>query len=281
MRGDTASLFRRRLETVIARSGENVSAFARAAGVDRSTLAQFLSNDDPRLPRADTLIAVAQHARVSTDWLLGLSQQEEVGAEIMKAMLQIEERGDEPAGDQFGQWLAEAEGYRIRTVPVALPDFLKTEALLRFEYRSGYDGNSPAKRAALQTRFELMCSPDSDVEVCVALQSLQAMAAGQDRWTGLPLADRREQVTHMADACAHAYPGLRVYVFDLREVYSVPFTVFGPKRAVVFLGPSYLVLNGSDHIRMFSRRFDDLIRRAVIQPHEAERVIREVRTSLA
>ena len=268
-------MFRRRLESVIARSGENVSVFARSAGVDRSTLAQFLSGDDLRLPRADTLIAVANRARVSTDWLLGLSQQEEVGTEIIKAMLQIEEREDEPADDQFGRWLQEAEGYRIRTVPVALPDFLKTEALLRFEYRSGYDGAAPAKREALRARLDFMCSPDSDVEVCVALQSIQSMAAGQDRWEGLSRADRQAQIAHMASIYADAYPSLRVYLYDLRDVYSAPFTVFGPKRAVVFLGPSYLVLNGSEHIRMFSRRFDALIRLAAVQPHDVERRILE------
>lgn len=259
---------------MIARSGQNVSAFGRSAGVDRSTLAQFLSGDDLRLPRADTLMAVARKARVSTDWLLGLTQQEEVGAEIIKALLQIEEHQDEPADDQFGRWLKEAEGFRIRTVPVALPDFLKTEALLRFEYRSGYDAADDAKRQALRARLDFMCSPDSDVEVCVALQSVQSMAAGQDRWEGLSKRDRAAQIEHMVQIYVGAYPALRIYLYDLREVYSAPFTVFGPKRAVVFLGPSYLVLNSSEHIRMFSRRFDALIRLASVQPHDVERRLR-------
>ena len=223
------------------------------------------------MPRADTLIAVSVQARVSTDWLLGLSQQEEAGAEIIKAMLQIEQHRDEPVDDQFGQWLIEAEGHRIRTVPVALPDFLKTEALLRFEYGSGYGKAVPAKRAALRARLDFMCSPDNDVEVCMAVQSVQSMAAGQERWEGFSRSDRLDQVRHMARIYAGAYPGLRIYFYDLHAVYSVPFTVFGPKRAVIFLGPSYLVLNGSEHIRMFSRRFDELIRLAAVQPHDVER----------
>ena len=97
------------------------------------------------------------------------------------------------------------------------------------------------------------------------------MAAGQDIWEGFPKQDRLEQIEHMARIYRGAYPGLRLYLYDLRDVYSAPFTVFGPKRAVVFLGPSYLVLNGSEHIRMFARRFDDLIRLAVVQPHDIER----------
>lgn len=273
MRVDAAALFRRRLEAVIARSGETVTGFARSAGVDRSTLAQFLSGDDLRLPRADTLMAVANRARVSTDWLLGLSQREEVGAEIIKALLQIEEHQDEPVDDQFGRWLTESEGYRIRTVPVALPDFLKTEALLQFEYRGGFDGASLAKRQALQARLDFMCNPDSDVEVCVAVQSVRSMASGQDRWEGFSKTDRREQVRHMARIYGGAYPGLRIYLYDLRDIYSVPFTVFGAKRAVLFLGTNYLVLNGLDHIRMFSRRFDDLIRLAAVQPHQVEETL--------
>lgn len=273
MRSESAALFRKRLEVVIERSGESLAAFARSSGVDRSTLAQFLSGDDLRLPRADTLIALAARARVSTDWLLGLSQREEVGAEIIKAMLQIEEHQDEPADDQFGLWLAESEGHRIRTVPVSLPDFLKTEALLRFEYPGSFGGASPAKRQAVRSRLDFMCNPDSHVEVCVALQSMRSMAGGQDRWEGFPLEDRRNQLHHMARIYGSAYPGLRIYFYDLRDLYSVPFTVFGAKRAVVFLGPSYLVLNGSDHIRMFSRRFDELIRLAAVQPHDAERML--------
>ncbi|MCW6508375.1 helix-turn-helix domain-containing protein [Lichenifustis flavocetrariae] len=274
MKSNTASVFRKRLEAVLLRSGENASTFARSAGIDRSTLAQLMSGDDPRLPRSETLIAIARHARVSVDWLLGLSQREEAGAEIISAMLQIEEHGDMPAGDHFTAWLKEAEGFRIRTVPVALPDFLKTEALLRFEYRRGFESASPIQLKAVRARLDFMCSPDSDVEVCVALQSLQLLARGEERWAGFPAEDRLAQIEHMARIYHASYPSLRLYLFDLRDVYSVPFTVFGAKRAVVFLGPSYFVLNDADHIRMFSRRFDDLIRLAVVQPHEVERTMR-------
>lgn len=264
-------MFRKRLEIILTRSGLNASTFAREAGVDRSTLAQLLTSDDPRLPRAETLVALAQRARVSVDWLLGLSQQEATGAEIIGAMLQVEERGDGPVDDHFMTWLTEAEGSRVRTVPVAVPDFLKTEALLRFEYPRAFAGVSPVQPAAVRARLDFMCNPDSDVEVGVALQSLDMMARGEERWVGLPADLRRDQIAHMTRIYAASYPSLRLYLYDLREVYSVPFTVFGSRRAVVFLGPSYFVLNGPEHIRMFSRRFDDLIRHAAVQPHDVER----------
>lgn len=273
-RSDTVTLFRRRLEAVMARAGSSPAAFARQAGIDRSTLSQLLTDDGPRLPRAETLMALAKAAHVSVDWLLGLSQREEVGAEIIQAMLQIETHDHLPADDHFARWLNEAEGYRIRTVPVALPDFMKTEDLLRHEYRQAFASAAPARLDAVRARLDFMRKPDTDVEVCVALQSLWGLAAGQDLWHGLAAEARREQLTHMADIYAEAYPGLRLYLYDLGQVYASPFTVFGPKRAVLFLGQAYLVLNGSDHIRMFARRFDDLIRRAALQPHEVERAIR-------
>lgn len=270
MRKSAAMLFRRRLETVIARSGQSTSAFARGAGIDRSTLSQLLDDTDPRLPRADTLMALATAAHVSTDWLLGLSQREEVGAEIIQAMLQIEVPAHGPADDHFIAWLNEAEGYRIRTVPVALPDFIKTEAVLRFQYGGAADQAAAVPFELARARLEYMSRPDHDVEVCLAVQTLEAFATGREIWQGLPKAERLDQIEQMRSIYRAAYPGLRLYLFDLRTAYSVPFTVFGPKRAVVFLGPSYLVLNGSDHIRMFARRFDDLIRLAVVQPHAVE-----------
>jgi len=275
-RNDTVGLFRRRLESVMDRAGLSPAAFARQAGIDRSTLSQLMTDESPRLPRAETLMALAKAAHVSVDWLLGLSQREEVGAEIIEAMLQIETSDHLPVDDQFMQWLNEAEGYRIRTVPVALPDFLKTEALLRFEYAGAFAAAAPARLDAVRARLDFMRKPDNDVEVCVALQSLWALAAGQDLWQGADRSEREAQLLYMAAIYGGAYPGLRLYLYDLRDVYSSPFTVFGPKRAVLFLGQAYLVLNGSDHIRMFARRFDDLIRRAVVQPHAVHETLREL-----
>ena len=275
-RTDTVGVFRRRLQTVMDRAAQSPAAFARSAGLDRSTLSQLMTDENPRLPRAETLVAIAKTAHVSIDWLLGVSQREEVGAEIIEAMLQIETPDHLPADDHFMQWLREAEGYRIRTVPVALPDFLKTEAVLRLEYAGAFASAAPARLEAVRARLDYMREPDNDVEVCVALQSLWALAAGQDLWRGLGAAARREQLLSMADVYGSAYPSLRLYLYDLRDVYASPFTVFGPKRAVLFLGQAYLVLNASDHIRMFARRFDDLIRRAAIQPHAVGLLIREL-----
>ena len=155
-------------------------------------------------------------------------------------------------------------------MPISLPDFVKTEAVLRFQYGKTDQEASPLRLETVRARLDYMCRPDNDVEVCVAVQVLEAFAAGQDIWRDLPLADRLAQIRHLLAIYRVSYPGLRLYLYDLRTAYSAPFTVFGPKRAVIFLGPSYLVLNGSEHIRLFARRFDDLIRLAVVQPHDVE-----------
>ena len=47
-------------------------------------------------------------------------------------------------------------------------------------------------------------------------------------------------------------------------------------RASVFLGHLYVIVNSIDHIRRLTDRFDDLIRLAVIHPHEVGDYLREL-----
>ncbi|KQT52751.1 MULTISPECIES: helix-turn-helix domain-containing protein [unclassified Aureimonas] len=279
-RPTAAESFRTRLGLVIERTGMRPAAFSRFAQVDRSTLSQLLAADSPRLPRADTLIAIATACHVSVDWLLGLSQREEVGAEIIEAMLQIEPHERSPIDERFVAWLREAEGYRIRTVPENLPDFLKTEDVLRFEYRSAAFGSPDSAVGAVGARLDLMRRPDSELEIAAAVQSFITLAHGSGKWEGLPLAMRIEQIEHLKHLYSELYPSLRIYGYTLSEVYSSPFTVFGPKRVALFLGTSYLVLNAVEHVRLFGRRFDELIRLAVIQPHQIEGFLDDLLTEI-
>jgi len=72
---EVARTFKERLKTLMERSGLNQAKLAAAAGVDRSALAQLLSESAPRLPRAETLVNIARSQGVSLDWLLGLSEE--------------------------------------------------------------------------------------------------------------------------------------------------------------------------------------------------------------
>jgi transcriptional regulator with XRE-family HTH domain len=260
--------FRSRLADVVERSGLNPSAYARAAGIDRSTLSQLLDGRSDRLPRAETLVAIARHAGVSIDWLLGLSDSREPAATLVEATLQFAPSDRAPVDDLFLDWLREAVGARIKTVPVSYPDFLKSEAVLRFEYRDALGADIEHRIGFAQSRLAFWRQPDTELETAFPAQELELLAGGEGRWSGLPAAERRAALEHLRDLYDQLYPGIRAYLFDLGRTTSAPFTVFGSRRAAIYLGERYLVLNAVGHIRLLSRRFDDLIRAASVLPHE-------------
>ncbi|HXU58457.1 MAG TPA: helix-turn-helix domain-containing protein, partial [Verrucomicrobiae bacterium] len=107
-RRDLLQMFRGRLTEAMARGGLTQAALARRVGLDRSTLAQFLSPDNKRLPRADTLAALALDRQVSIDWLLGLAQEGALGAALLPQPIEIEMGGHVPADERLDRWFAEA-----------------------------------------------------------------------------------------------------------------------------------------------------------------------------
>ena len=264
-----AQKFRARLERVMARAKLSQAAFARQLGIDRSTLSQLLSPANDRLPRAETLAAIAKGCRISVDWLLGLSEREQVGAEMVETLVQIEPQAHGPVDQRFAQWLDEAAGRKLRTVPMSFPDFLKTDAVVAYEYAAALTQEGAAEFAGLRARIHAMVAGGAEFEVCASFQALELFAQGAAQWTGLDRAIRHAQLASMAKVLASLYPTLRLFLYDLRETYSAPFSVFGRQRVAVYLGPTYLVLNTSEHIALMTRRFDDLVRAAIVQPHEA------------
>lgn len=260
-------LFRERVRQVLARSGLSYAAFARQAGLDRSTLSQLLTGPMPRLPRAETLVLIARTARVSVDWLLGLSQRSEMETEIIEAVMRFEPYGHNPVADRHLAWVKAAQGMRICTVPASFPDILKNEDVLRAEFPQAFEGPGPTPIDVVRQRLELLRQPYQQLEVANSIEAFTALAAGTGRWSGLDAAARRAALDHMITTARDLYPTLRVYLYDPTVTYSAPFTVFGAQRVAVFLGPSYLVLNAGAHVEMFAARFDELIRLATVQPH--------------
>lgn len=251
------------------------SAFARASGVDRSTLAQLLSDDSPRLPRAETLAAIAISCGVSVDWLLGLSQRAQRG-ESLGEVLSIEPHDPIPLDDRMFRWMLEAAGSKIRTVPVSFPDLLKTPAVLRHEYLHAA-GDAPAQSwEGVESRLLYLQQPETEVEACACVQALEELGRGQGIWNGLPARDRFDQLEHMAQLCHELYPSFRLFLFDRRRSYSVPFTVFGAARAALFVGGIYFVFTWTEHIRALMRRFDSLVREAVVQPPDVPAFLRRL-----
>jgi transcriptional regulator with XRE-family HTH domain len=257
--------FRQRLLHVIDQSGMSQTAFAEAVRIDRSTLSQLLAPNNDRLPRVDTLVAIAAHRRCSVDWLLGLSQKDQF-TDIVPESVQIEPNAPSPVDERLIRWHMDAAGYKIRHVPTTLPDFLKTEPVIRFEYER-FAALGP-ERGIENAHSELayLRRPETDMETCSSLQSVAGFARGEGVWSGLSRAERRTQIRHLIELVTELYPTFRWFLYDDRQVYSVPTTIFGPLRAAVYIGQAYLVFSSTEHIRALTKHFDALVRAATIQP---------------
>lgn len=269
--------FRARLAEAIARSGMGKGAFAAAVGLDRSTLSQLLSAGGDRLPRLETLIAIGQAAPVSVDWLLGLSQQDSMGGDILVEAASIERNAPSPADARLTAWHAEAVGYKIRYVPTTLPDLLKTPAVIRYEFAPSLSARPERELEAAAARLALQRRPETDMEACSARESLVGFARGEGIWRDLPGDRRTAALDHMAELVEELYPTFRWFLYDGRQRFSVPITLFGPQRAAIYLGGSYYVINATGHIRALAEHFDDLIRSAVVQPPDVPDLLRALK----
>ncbi len=277
-RQETVDAFRRRLDAAMTSVGVNQSGLARAIGVDRSTLSQLLSRGADRLPRADTVAAMATVLQVSTDWLLGLAEEPGQGAAILRESIEIARPDSFEGSDSLlEQWHTAAVGYKVRYVPSSLPDLVKTDAVLAYEYDT-YQAKSTAEaKTSIQNRLALSRIPEMEMEICLSWQALRGFARGEGVWEEFPRAVRLEQLDYMASLLNELYPRVRLFLFDGRKVYAVPYTVFGPRRAAIFLGQMYFVFNTREHIRTLSDHFDALVRAAKVQAHEMPAYIRSLK----
>ncbi len=276
-RRDTARLFRARLGEAMEKSGLNRSALARSIGMDRSTLSQLLSTEHDRLPRAETVVALAATLQVSLDWLMGLSGEAKLGADILLESMQVTPSPGSPVDAGLARWRAEATGYKIRYVPTTLPDLVKTDEVTEHEYRDFSTRDADRAIAEGQGKLAYSRLPETDMEVCMPVQDIEGFARGEGLWRELSAPARGEQVERMIQLVEELYPSLRLYLYNGLTHYSVPFTVFGPSRAAIYVGQMYFVFNTTEHIRVLTRHFDSLVRAAVVHAAEAARYLSEVR----
>ena len=269
---ERVTLFQQRLQQVITESGLNRSAFSTSISVDRSTLSQLLSPDNVRLPRADTVASIAEVHQVSIDWLLGLTQQGALETNIMPEQFEVDDYSTSVFEKNL-EWHQQAVGYKVRYIPTTLPDLLKTEAIAEHEFNRYGSGKVDQSVRDNHLRLLQQRHPGSELETCMPIQSLETFALGQGVWQGLPVADRRQQLEHMIDLNDELYPGFRWFLFDGKQTYSSSMTIFGPLRASLFLGHLYVVVNSLEHIHKLIERFDDLIRMAIVHPHEIQKTL--------
>jgi len=282
-RSEWVERFRERLAELIAREGMSQAAFAAWIGLDRSTLSQLLSPDNARLPRAETIATIARATQVSADWLLGLSQAGEPGAELLSGQLEVERGGASPMDERLRRWHAEATGYKIRYVPTTLPDLLKTEETIAYECGGPDQAASVARLQQAESDLAYTRLPETDMEACCAFQTVEELARGEGIWRAFPRERRLEQLDHAITLVDELYPTFRWFLYDGARRFSVPFTIFGPLRVAAYFGEMYFVFNATEHIRVMTRHFDNLIRAAVVPPTEVkgclEKLLREVEAS--
>ena len=271
----TVEVFRERLTQLIERAAVSRSQFAARAGLDRSTLSQLLSPNNVRLPRAETIARIATRHSVSVDWLLGLSQEDQVATDIVPQLV-IEPDASRPADERLALWHEQARGYKVRYVPATLPDQLKTDEVISYETGLLNEAAAAAWRDVAREHIVHAAGDSSEIEVCLPVQSFQVFARGQGVWGDLEVNERRRQLFHMADELDANYPAYRCFLFDGRERFSVPYTVFGPHRAAIYVGDMYFVFNSTEHIRVLTGHFDDLIRHARVQPNDTAKVLRDL-----
>jgi len=275
-RAKTVEIFRQRLAEVIAHTGLSGSAFARKVGVDRSTLSQILSANSDRLPRVETLAAIAAAENVSLDWLIGVSEEGGLRTDILPLTVELQPGGQSVSDDGLTKWRAEAMGYKIRHVPTTLPDLLKTTTVIEYEFRPAAAVSVEQRHEASQAALDYQRRPETDTEVCSPVQSVRSLAHGHGVWRGLSADLRRAQLELMIRRVAELYPRFRWFLYDELHRFSVPMTIFGPKRAAIYLGQMYLVLNSREHITTLTEHFDELIRAAVVQPPEVPQVLQQL-----
>lgn len=289
-----AALLSERLELALAASGLSRAALAREIGVDRSTISQLLSGQDARVPNAHLVALAASVLKVSADWLLGLSEHRGSVGDMLAAAMDMPLAERMLVDEQVLNWHAAAEGYKIRHVPATLPDMLKTSALLKWDLTDRPDlpeNLSAAKPEILRVpgaksapeitlseleqtitaardKLQWMRETENDYEIAFPIHELEALARGEGYYRGLSANARFEQLAWMSETVAQLYPTLRLFLFDLRRVYSAPITVYGPRMAVIYMGRNYIAFRDRERVQTMIRHFDWLVRATTLSPQD-------------
>ena len=273
-----AARFRQRLAAAMQAQNTTQSALARRIGVDRSTVSQLLKDDGARLPNAQVVGECASALGVSADWLLGLTDRPESAADILANSLTVTAAPRALVDEQIFHWHQEAAGYKIRHVPASLPDMLKSDELLVWEYAPQLGRTTEQAINASRDRLTWMRSSQSDYEIALPRHDIESFARGTGYYHGLPATIRRQQLDMFADLTSQLYPRLRLYLFDAHRLFSSPITVFGPLLAVLYLGRNYLAFRDTERVAAFTDHFDELVRQSDITARQFPDHIENLKT---
>lgn len=274
-----AQLFRTRLNAAMADAGANQTTVARQTGVDRSTISQLLK-DGARMPNAHVAAACAATLGVSSDWLLGLSDRPEQAADIAALSMTMTEAPRALVDERIFEWHQQAAGYKIRHVPAGLPDMLKTDAFLSWEYAPSLGRTTQQAVGASRDRLNWMQDARSDYEIAIPIHELRAFAAAEGYYKGLPKEIRIEQLDQLQELYQQLFPSLRLFLFDARRVFSAPTTIFGPLLAVIYLGSNYLAFRDAERVKTITAHFDKLVRESDVTDRDIPTEIARLRARL-
>ena len=263
-----SALFRYRINEAMKRGGFSRSRLARETEVDRSTIGQLLNSDETRLPNAQLVADIASALGVTADWLLGLTDHPERPGDLLAAAISLTQAERTAADAQIMDWHREAAGYKIRHVPATLPDMLKTEAMIHWEYTDFLGRTADQVQLAAENTTAWFRSGISDYEIALPIHELHNFAARSGYYAGIPEAVCQAQLLEMSERCGSLYPSLRLFLFDARRVFSTPITVFGPLLAVIYVGRFYLTFREGERVRSLITHFDWLIREASIDARD-------------
>ncbi|MBK0326702.1 helix-turn-helix transcriptional regulator [Rhodobacteraceae bacterium F11138] len=275
-----AEHFRARLASAMQTRHITQSGLARQIGVDRSTISQLLKGDGARLPNAHVVGACAAALGVSADWLLSLSDRPESAADLLAGSLSLTEAPRALVDERIFAWHREAAGYKIRHVPAALPDMLKTRAMLEWEYAPHLGRTADQAIGASEDRLRWIRNARSDYEIAIPAYELYSFARATGYYDGLPAPIRLAQIDHFLELADQLYPRLRLYLFNAQRLYSAPLTIFGPLLCALYAGGHFIAFRDRERIEIFTRHFDTLVREADRTAREFPDVLNRLRAEI-
>ncbi|WP_163849368.1 helix-turn-helix domain-containing protein [Pseudooceanicola aestuarii] len=277
---DRAQQFRTRLSQAMASAGQTQSGLARRIGVDRSTISQLIGGSGARLPNAQVVGECAAALGVSADWLLSLSDRPETAADMLAHATELTAAPRALVDEQIFAWHVETAGFKIRHVPASLPDMMKTQGLLEWEYAPHLARTTAQAIGASQDRLSWMRASSSDYEIALPLHEMQSFARAEGYYRGLSDEVRKEQLTRFIALTETLYPRLRLYLFDSRRIFSAPVTLFGPRLAVLYAGRHYLAFRDNERVTALTRHFDELLRQASVTARQMPDFLRALQAEI-
>lgn len=265
---DRVDLFRIRLLDATSRAGLSKSELARAAGVDRSTIGQLFKRDIPRLPNAQLAADIAAELGVSLDWLMGLSNRPEQPAAILAAEISLAAAERAATGDQILDWHRESAGSKIRHVPATLPEMLKTEAMIAWEYSTLAPDVIDHVKTQAKGQLDWLMSGAADYEIAIPLHEVMSLAQGSGYYHGLDADIRSVQLQVISQQAAKLYPRLRLFLYDAHALYSAPLTIFSNDLAIIYIGQCYMALRERQRIMALTAHFDWLVKRCDVDARD-------------